>query len=48
MNNQLNSCNQCNSYIGSKDSNENNPYIFSTTLSDDQPYGYENSDLKNF
>ena len=50
-NNQLKSCDECSNcpYI----SNPNNslektstPYIFDSVLSNDQPYGYENSDLK--
>ena len=51
--NQLNACDNCgtcqyNTKIQSKDIKmSNTPYIFETTLSADQPYGYESSDLKN-
>jgi hypothetical protein len=49
-NNQLIACNECtvcpyynkNSTINSK-----TPYIFQSILSQDQPYGYETSNLKN-
>lgn len=55
-NNQYNACGECSTcpYIGNKnnDNNDNNniensPYIFNSILSNDQPFGYENSDLKN-
>ena len=56
--NQLLACDECSTcpYINnqSKETKKktenketNSPYIFSSTLSNDQPYGYENSDLKN-
>ena len=51
--NQLNACNECSScpYVN-KNMHENidtknQQYIFNSILSNDQPYGYENSDLKN-
>ena len=52
-NNQLGACDECSScpYINNPDNksnyNSNTPYIFNSTLSQDQPYGYETSDLKN-
>tara|TARA_B100000902_G_scaffold399901_1_gene473476 strand:- start:5201 stop:5608 length:408 start_codon:yes stop_codon:yes gene_type:complete len=50
-NNQLNSCNECSSchYINNQNQNLNliQPYIFNSILSNDQPFGYEGSDLKN-
>ena len=55
-NNQMNACDQCSScpYSHSLHKKENNlikqtngPYIFDTILSNDQPFGYETSDLKN-
>ena len=53
-NNQLNSCNECSicPYYSNPSNltipiNQKTPYIFDSTLSQDQPYGYENSDLKN-
>ena len=52
-NNQLSSCNECSScpYSYNRNNSQNNstntPYIFNSILSQDQPYGYENSNLKN-
>jgi len=51
-NNQLNACDQCGTcpYINNDTNNQQlngSPYIFNSILSNDQPYGYENSDLKN-
>ena len=48
-NNQLRSCNECNScpYVNYDVQMSNKPYIFNSVLSKDQPYGYEDSDLKN-
>ena len=51
-NNQLNACNECSNYYNTNNNNNNNlgitkPYIFDSIISNDQPYGYENSDLKN-
>ena len=48
-NNQLNSCNECSGcpYINSGNQNLNQPYIFNSILSNDQPFGYQGSDLKN-
>jgi len=52
-NNQLNACDECSScpYINNKltdtNNNMNQPYIFNSILSNDQPFGYEGSDLKN-
>jgi hypothetical protein len=52
--NQVASCNECSAcpYINNPnqhtiDSESNSPYIFKTILSNNQPYGYESSDLKN-
>ena len=52
-NNQLNACDECSAcpYISNPHNkpnfSSNTPYIFDSVLSNDQPYGYENSDLKN-
>jgi hypothetical protein len=50
-NNQLMACNECSvcSYYNSPNTsiNSKTPYIFESTLSNDQPYGYETSNLKN-
>tara|TARA_Y100000816_G_scaffold196754_1_gene143929 strand:+ start:359 stop:784 length:426 start_codon:yes stop_codon:yes gene_type:complete len=50
-NNQLDACNQCGSCVYNKPINNTTlngqPYIFNSSLSNDQPYGYESSDLKN-
>jgi len=51
-NNQLIACNECSvcPYYNSTSSNNANsktPYIFMSTLTRDQPYGYETSNLKN-
>ena len=48
-NNQLNACNECSScpYINNINKNMKHPYIFNSILSNDQPFGYEGSDLKN-
>tara|TARA_B110001450_G_scaffold256350_2_gene286456 strand:- start:9201 stop:9641 length:441 start_codon:yes stop_codon:yes gene_type:complete len=56
-NNQLNACDECsacphidnsNPILNSNDNNQlNQPYIFNSILSNNQPYGYETSDLKN-
>ncbi len=50
-NNQLNTCGEClyvrNSSELKDNLNQHTPYIFESTLSQDQPYGYETSDLKN-
>ena len=48
-NNQLRSCNECSScpYVNYDVKMSNKPYIFNSVLSKDQPYGYEDSDLKN-
>ena len=53
-NNQLIACNECSvcPYYNNSISNSNNatsktPYIFMSTLTQDQPYGYETSNLKN-
>ena len=50
--NQINACNECSSCphknnINNIDKNMNEPYIFNSILSNDQPFGYEQSDLKN-
>lgn len=45
--NQKEACNQCGcciSYNGNRISNT--PYLYNSCLSNDQPFGYENSDLK--
>jgi hypothetical protein len=47
--NQLEACNQC-GCIPYNDNNiklSNTPYLYNSCLSRDQPYGYEDSDLKN-
>jgi hypothetical protein len=50
-NNQLDACNQCGSCVYHNPINNHTlsgqPYIFNSSLSNDQPYGYESSDLKN-
>ena len=54
-NNQLNACDECSTcpyvstsnLINNSNLNFNGPYIFDSTLSNDKPFGYENSDLKN-
>jgi hypothetical protein len=51
-NNQLIACNECSvcPYYNSTSSNNatgKTPYIFMSTLTRDQPYGYETSNLKN-
>jgi len=51
-NNQLIACNECRvcPYYNSTSSNNatsKTPYVFESTLSRDQPYGYETSNLKN-
>jgi len=50
-NNQLTACNECSAYPYYSNTNINlpitKPYIFDSIISDDQPYGYETSDLKN-
>ena len=50
-NNQLDACNQCGSCVYNNPINNQTlagqPYIFNSSLSNDQPYGYESSDLKN-
>ena len=51
-NNQLIACNECSvcPYYNSTNSNNatsKTPYIFMSTLTRDQPYGYETSNLKN-
>lgn len=49
-NNQLNACDECSTCpYNNKTTNkkESSPYIFNSILSNDQPYGYETSDLKN-
>ena len=49
LNNQLVACNQCGYNLNTNKSMNlnNNPYIFNSVLATEQPYGYENSDLKN-
>lgn len=51
-NNQLKACDECSNCPYTKNNllnleKTNSPYIFDSILSNDQPYGYENSDLKN-
>jgi len=50
-NNQLIACNECSVCPYYNNTNvtmsSNTPYIFQSTLSQDQPYGYETSNLKN-
>ena len=49
-NNQLNSCNECSVCPYYNKTNlelsKHSPYIFENTLSNNKPYGYETSDLK--
>jgi hypothetical protein len=53
--NQLEACNQCGN-CGYNTGNPGNPlqpqrnmpYVFTSTLDNSQPFGYENSDLKNY
>jgi len=49
--NQMEACNQCCScparYDNGQQSSNNTPYLYSSCTSNAQPYGYENSDLKN-
>jgi len=49
LNNQIVSCNQCGYNLNNNRTMNlnNNPYIFNSILSMEQPPGYENSDLKN-
>jgi hypothetical protein len=50
-NNQLIACNECTVcpyyYNNNNTINSKTPYIFQSILSQDQPYGYETSNLKN-
>jgi hypothetical protein len=49
-NNQLSACECCSTPFFSNKNDEmtmTKPYIFDSILSDNQPYGYETSDLKN-
>ena len=50
-NNQLNACDECSVCPYYSNSNQNlsntKPYIFDSIISNDQPFGYETSDLKN-
>ena len=49
--NQLSACDQCCSIStinsGSDNSSLNTPFIFKSSSDKSQPFGYENSDLKN-
>ena len=51
--NSVSACNNCGScppvYIGNQNpvSQSNVPFVFSSTLDNSQPFGYETSDLKN-
>jgi len=47
--NQLEACNQCGCcpYYENNVKLSNTPYLYNSCLSRDQPYGYEDSDLKN-
>ena len=52
-NNQISSCGECSAtpYFSGKNQDLSNatgkPYIFKSRVSNDQPFGYETSDLKN-
>lgn len=50
-NNQLSALNECSGYYYNSNIKQNlpisKPYIFDSIISDDQPFGYETSDLKN-
>ena len=50
-NNQLSACDECSTCPYFSSTNVNlpitKPYIFDSIISDDQPFGYETSDLKN-
>ena len=50
-NNQLSACDECSTCPYYSITNQNlsttKPYIFDSIVSNDQPYGYETSDLKN-
>ena len=47
--NQLKSCNECSNcpYKPTSLKTSNSPYLFDSNITNDQPFGYENSDLKN-
>lgn len=47
--NQLEACNQCGCcpYYDNNVKLSNTPYLYNSCLSKDQPYGYQDSDLKN-
>ena len=51
--NSISACNNCGAcpsqYVGSQNpmSQSNTPYVFSSPLDNNQPFGYETSDLKN-
>jgi len=50
-NNQLSACDECSScpyYLSTSENlSTTKPYIFDSIVSNDQPFGYETSDLKN-
>lgn len=50
--NQLEACNQCGNCIYNTSNplqpQRNTPYVFTSMLENSQPFGYENSDLKNY
>jgi hypothetical protein len=49
-NNQLGACDECGVcpyYNSSDNQTSSTPYIFNSSVSNDQPHGYESSDLKN-
>lgn len=50
--NQLEACNQCGNCMYNTSNplqpQRNVPYVFASTLDNSQPFGYENSDLKNY
>lgn len=50
-NNQLSACDECSTCpyysVTTQNLPTTKPYIFDSIVSDDQPYGYETSDLKN-
>jgi hypothetical protein len=50
--NQAEACNQCGNCMYSTSNplqpQRNMPFVFTSTLDNSQPFGYENSDLKNY
>ena len=50
--NQLEACNECGNCVHNTSNplqpQRNVPYVFASVLDNSQPFGYENSDLKNY